>query len=265
MIDLREMIHPGNPCSTVRVFSSEKAVIDHLIDHVLTEPETFSWEIVNQGIREIFDPTSHRERFRLVKDLRSGDNDKLQDLYDLYCHSIQLDNEDARQLNWHRSLQIHDQEVTVSLGTSGILTVIEENVVTAFLPGQGVPEQVLRSRLSEKQASPLPRQHHGMRSRSRKSENRMDTRNRENREKNWSSDQKLYYRVFKTAVGFVRSCVLNASYRMEPHRGHYGVLKECKSIFRVKKYEEWLLLRANRRSADPTGLEKTGEVSHEYP
>jgi len=138
------------------------------------------------------------------------------------------------------------ERTTVSFGTSGIVTIIEQTVRTAFLPGQGSPEATSASQDPDQQQG-LPRER-GMRSgrpgrRDQKTSDR-DRQIREQREAAWSRSQRLYYRVFKPAVQSVKqSHHRNRNMYGKLIRGDYALLKDVLPHLSQFKYEDWLALR----------------------
>jgi hypothetical protein len=165
-----------------------------------------------------------------------------QPLYDLYCGAVTRDAQDAAALTWHRS----QGRLTVALGTSGVLILIQDVVTTAFLPDQGDPEAVRESQQERKQSG-LPRER-GMRAgrpdrRDGQAVERED-RMRAQREASWTRTQRLYYRVFKPAVQFVKRCHHRCRdmYGRET-RGDYALLKDALPHLSQFKYEDWAALR----------------------
>jgi hypothetical protein len=160
----------------------------------------------------------------------------------VYCEAVSRDAEDGAELQWHRS----DNRLTVAFGTSGIVMLIEEVLTTAFLPGQGDPRVTHESQRCEKLGG-LPRER-GMRTgrpgRRGGEEVERDRRVRERHEAQWTNGQRLYYRVFRPAVQFVKKCqhrCLDRCGKVIP--GDYALIKDVLPARSRLKYTDWVALR----------------------
>lgn len=236
------VVHPASPHNTVQFFSDWQSACNHLRDHLLTEPECFAWLLVDPGYDQILDAGNPDARWAYADRALSSGGRTAQAFYDLYCAAVSRDLQDAALLGWHRTTG----RATVSLGTSGILTVIEQAVKTAFLPGQGITEATKASK-GRGQGGGLPRER-GMRSgrpgwRDNRSSDR-DRQIRQQREAQWSRSERLYYRVFRPAVQHLR--------RSHHHsrdmfgnlaQSDYALLKDVLPHLSHLKYENWTDLR----------------------
>ena len=155
-----------------------------------------------------------------------------QNLYDLFCRSVRQASRDSFRLRWFaETIGTRGQAVTLAIGTAGVLLVVENWLKTAFLPGQGDAQAVLDQRESRGPRGESPRAgRRGMRpdvpgdSPGRDREDREQRR----REEAWNDGQKLYYKVFRPAVQFVRSHYeIEFDARGERKRGEYGLLKSA--------------------------------------
>ena len=240
--------HPANG-ATVEVFADWGRAVEHLCDHVLTAPECDGWKVVVVGWEEVLNLDDGSCRLEYSKNARFPQGHSAQQLFDLYAEAIRLAALDAKNLGWHGS----DGPVTVALGTSGVLVLIQgKTVLTAFLPGHGDPVVVVAARVA---ASPtravLPRER-GMRRRSPTASQAVPGRERraqELREAQWSDDERLYHRVFHPAVQFIRSryhSMRDLNGRML--RCDYALLKPVLPPLSQLKYPQWLELRQQYRS-----------------
>src|SRR5579885_207382 len=132
-LQLGTIPHPARLGTNVLFFRDWQTASAHLRDHLLTAPECAAWALVAPEYRRIVDPTAEDARWSYAKQALATKGVSAQPLYDLYCEATGCDARDAATLGWVRS----DGAVTVALGTSGILMVIEDALMTAFLPGQG--------------------------------------------------------------------------------------------------------------------------------
>jgi hypothetical protein len=236
------MPHPADAGRTVQVFSDWRKACEHLRDHVLTAPESEAWAVVMSGYGQVIDPADEEERWRYLREAVASRGVTAQPLYDLYGAAVVRDAEDSVRLGWWRS----DGGVTVAVGSSGILMVVEGVLRTAFLPGQGGPEQTRLGKLQGAQTA-LPRQR-GMRSgragRFARDEAGKDLREREAREAHWTEAERLYYRIFRPAVQFIRKC----HHRQRDMTGRlvrrdYALLKDSLPPRSRLKFQDWVFLR----------------------
>jgi hypothetical protein len=171
-----------------------------------------------------------------------------QALYDRYCGAVEDAGQDATRLAWH----VTSGRVTIALGTSGVLMVIESSLKTAFLPGQGDPS-IVDSCQGWDQPRPDSRNPRlrGMRSgctveRATSAGGRGHPRDRGSQD--WTEAQKLYYGVFRPAVQFLRSRYhLDLDVRGQRRLSEYGLLKDVLPPMSCMKYEHWVALREKGR------------------
>src|SRR5437870_12492435 len=188
-LKLNSMPHPARSESSVLVHRTWKDALRHLCDHVLTSPECNAWAVVAPNYSSILDPNDPDLRWRYAVRARESQGKAAQPMYDLYTGAVGQDALDARELCWHQS----NGPVTVAVGTSGILMVIEDALRTAFLGGQGDPEATLMSKNQYGGSQPLARER-GMRSGRLRSFARggREERKKQRREASWSNAQRLY-------------------------------------------------------------------------
>jgi len=234
--------HPAQAGAQVPFFSDWQSACQHLRDHLLTAPECLGWLQVAPEYGQILNPNDGDARWSYSEQAAASAGRTAQALYDLYRSAVSRDAGDAAVLGWHRSRE----RTTVCLGTSGIVTIIEQTVRTAFLPGQGTPEGTLAGREPDQQQG-LPRER-GMRSgRPGRRDQKMSDRDRqvrEQREAAWSRSQRLYYRVFKPAVQSVKQCHhRNRNMYGKLVRSDYALLKDALPHLSQFKYEDWAALR----------------------
>ncbi len=206
---------PNQPTVLVGLFASWERAIEHLCDHVLTDPECRAWAMVLDEPDALPGAEDALARQEIVRQARETAGSSAQGLYDLYAGAIRQASRDATTLGWHNS----ESRVTVALGSAGVLFVIDGPlVVTAMLPGQGHGETVRAARGSADRLLPRER---GMRSgRPGRSLPRREERRRQQRQQNWTGEERLYYEVFRPAVQFIRS-------RYHSYRDAGGRLLRC--------------------------------------
>ncbi len=194
---------PNAPTRTFRLFADWQRAVEHLSDHVLTEPECQGWAIVLADRTLPLQLDDKDARWRYAQQSHQPRGGQAQSLFDLYTDCIRKATDDAHRLGWHG--ENDNGSVMVGLGTNGVLVLIEESfVVTAFLPGAG---EASATREAREQAgmsrSALPRER-GMRTRRSGGADR-ELRQQQHRQQNWSHEEQLYYLVFRPAVQFIRS------------------------------------------------------------
>ena len=158
-LKLNSMPDPAGSQNSVPVHRTWEDALRHLCDHVLTSPECNAWAVVAPDYASILDPDDPDRRWEYAVRARESRGKTAQPLYDRYSEAVAGDALDARELCWHQS----KGRVTVAVGTSGILMVIEDALRTAFLGGQGDPEATLMSKNQYGGSQPLARER-GMRS-----------------------------------------------------------------------------------------------------
>ncbi len=256
--DVTDPIHPGD---TACFFTDWQSAYKHLRDHLLTAPECFAWQIVSPTYRQVVNPQDADARWTYSQQAAISEGRTAQRLYDLYRVAVSQDIDDSVVLGWCRG----EGRLTVCLGTSGILALFDHRAVrTAFLPGQG-SSQATRTSQQAEQPRGLPREA-GMRAgrvgRRGREAVEHDRRLRQQREAAWSPAQRLYHRVFKPAVQFVKRCHhRNRDMHGRLIRGDYALLKEVLPHLSQLKYEHWLLLRQRCGRKEPSlpGAEQASE------
>ncbi|TVS20133.1 MAG: hypothetical protein EA424_05500 [Planctomycetaceae bacterium] len=234
---------PARPDESARFFVDWESAHRHLCDHLLTAPECFGWQLVAPQYVQMCDPEDADARWSYAQQSADSQCGTAQPLYDLYHAAVTRDTDDSSVLGWYHG----NRRLTVCLGTSGILAIIEQQaVVTAFLPGQGSGHDTRAGQQAEA-SRVLPRES-GMRSgrSGRRSRDAIehDRHVRQQREAAWSAAQRLYYRVFKPAVQFVkRGHHRHRDLHGRLIRGDYALLKDVLPPLSQLKYEHWVLLR----------------------
>jgi len=194
---------PANPTRQVEVFGTWHKACEHIRDHLLTAPECHAWLLVVPSLAGELDIDDADVRWQCAEEVLKPNGGFAQPLYDQYAAAIRSSIEDAIRLGWHAS----DAQATVALGTTGLLTVIEGSIRTAFLPGQGDPGATTAAHGKSPDAdSPLPRQR-GMRcGRNGQYSGKWETcfEDRRTLFEARSRDEQVYYLVFRPAVQFIR-------------------------------------------------------------
>lgn len=249
-LELQTMAIPTGDGRSVAVFSTWEAACTHMCNHVLAAPESEAWSLAAPAVNQLADVANADECWRLARESMKPEGGFAQPLYDVYVNAIREAAADAARLGW----QVSNGNVVVFMGTSGVLVVIERQVKTAFLPGQGDPATTLAaqdapSRPGESQTV-LARQG-GMTS-GRKGEFRQKhdggSRSKPQRMSSRSREEQLYYTVFRPAVQFIRSrhnrC-RDITGRVLPG-GDYALLKGVLPSMSRLKLPHWQTLRSAR-------------------
>lgn len=210
--DDRERTYPGlrlgeipGPDGAIRVFATGKAAIDHMLDHLLTAPECEAWAVLLPGwsgtlIAQRGQPELVPERTRFFQRLRGSDGAAAQALYDDWRQVLDGQHQSAQKLGWIGTRP----GVRVCLGIHAVLMIIvrtpggSARLKTAFIPGQGRPEEVRAARAEGRH------RHDTSRPTSRRARWREKTRLSGWLEANGTPDQQYFYRVFRPAVRFLR-------------------------------------------------------------
>jgi hypothetical protein len=244
---LRPLPHPAAPTSLVLFFQDWQTACAHLRDHLLTAPECDAWALVAPGYRALLDPADGDVRWRYAEEALSSQGASAQQLYDLYAEAAAADSRDAADLRWSHT----EGRVTVAVGTSGVLLLVDTLLRTAFLPGQGDPEATRQARGAGPGARGLVRER-GMRSgrpgAAGHHEPLRERREQERREERWTDEERLYYRVFRPCVQFIKRCHhrhRDMSGRLV--RQDYALLKDCLPPRNRLKFADWVALRRQCR------------------
>lgn len=232
-LTLSTMDHPAKPQKTVLIFGTSESAMEHIEKHVLVDPECRAWPMIEPESAFILGLDTGRERARLLQKFKKALQIR-QDIYDLYAKVIRLESKEASELHWI----YHDAQETICLGTSGMLVVIENCVVTAFFAGQ---DTTLIEQGADAPDKLLP-QNRSMRSGRDKQSQRELAAHRSNRlsQDEQSPAERVYYYLFRKAVQFVRS------FHPSPFSncsGHYWKLQDNLPRMRNLKLECWQQLR----------------------
>lgn len=251
-LQLHSMPDPDNRDSSVSIFGGWQAACEHICNHVLVSPECEAWILVAPDINRIVDLSNADERWRAAQESSKPEGGFAQPLYDEYVQAIRVAAADAMRLGWH----ITEESITVLIGTSGLVAVIEGQVRTAFLPGQGDPLNTLASqrtgvsRESSNRDLPSQRGMRGGRNGEYSGQKRPHLTADHQRVANRSHDEQLYYAVFRPAMQFIRS-------RQNRCRditgrvlrgGDYALLKGVLPPMSRLKLPDWQQLRSARSS-----------------
>lgn len=241
------------PGTQWQLFAAVERACCHLRDHVLSLPEREAWTLICPALRELLgtDPDLGGRLYATVL----KDPPLLQNVYDAFADAVRLELADGAEQRWVATAQNPARRSTVvlAMGTSGVVIVAENNIVrTAFLPGQGSPAATEDSRDCGWDSLVMPR-HRPMRS-GRTDErghplHPREERRKERREVRWTDEQRMYFKVFRVAVQFVRRFP-NRSYKEDDGKrtGEYGVLKQVLPPTGRLKFEDWHRIRAICRS-----------------
>ncbi|MBI4704883.1 MAG: hypothetical protein HY744_27580 [Deltaproteobacteria bacterium] len=248
----------------VRVFRSPEAALSHVRDHLLTAPECEGWALVAAGYAAIVDPFDAEARWRYCLEMHSSAGNSCADLYGLYASAIATALGDAWRLKWWVEVDRPAARVAAALGTAGLLVMLEARdgqppcVLTAYLPGLGAAERVRAWASRGADAGPcdlLREGGTGMRRR-RGEDGALGRRERlaqERREGAWGPERRLFHRVFRPAVQFVRRSHYLASDPLtglrHQGRGEYALLKGKLPSTRSLTFEAWCTLRGSHEEA----------------
>lgn len=244
---LTTMRHPARPNETVWIFQDVLTAWSHVRDHVLTAPECFAWAIINPNYAKLVDVDDADARYDYAAQSDASHGAMAQGLYAIYSAAIKENAEDARILGWFKERGDPRGAVTVAFGTDGVLIVMNpKTVITAFVPGQGDPSAVQmchQSRFSRGlrrerriRSQPTDRANTAVSERER--------RTRENREQRWSREERLYYRVFRPAVQFIRRCHFGErDFNGQESGRDYGLIKDVLPLRSHLRFEGWKSFR----------------------
>ncbi len=245
---------PHIASAAIMVFADWQAAVTHLRDHLLATPECEAWAIVIPTYREIVD-SAPDSRWRYAQAAGKSNGIAAQKLYDSFSDTVALENMDAGSLGWCKGSGV----TTVTLGSSGVLTVIEQPngiapvIRTAFLPGQGDAGIVTASHSLPALGWGLRREG-GMtsgRPGRAKAGSKREDRARQQREQEYDDSERLYYRVFRPAVQFIRERAhLQRDMLGKLRRCDYALLKDVLPPLSQLKLNDW---RARRDSCRTPG------------
>ena len=237
--------HPANSSTLIRIFYDESSVCDHIQKHILGEYESLAWW-------PAFDPEGTRVnikdgkvRYAHIREIEAGNMEVIRHYYSFCADCIELSANEARCLKWH----ISSRGVTVAMGITGILMIVEGYMKTAFFPGFGDPSrQSTFHDSSKRQFSEYDAKPHLIRS--------WKTSQRKKRaahQRSWDTAQRLYYKVFKKCVRFVRSQHHDSLDITGQRNNDYGLARKFLPSMGRLKFEDWNQLRIkcdeNRKGA----------------
>ena len=229
----REITPCGWPHGRIRVFTDHNALVRHVDRHLLRQPEAAAWWIIIPALSAYGSPeTAQHVLYQAVRNREP----LWHDIYRLYSESICLNIADACRLNWMVYTGAASR-VSLCFGTSGVLVVVANNTVrTAFVPG-----------LLDKPQGPIRR------SQMRQGVDRADVRRRLAREQAWCDAQRLFYRAFRPAIGFLRRAQYIPPKTPLTTPNDYYLLKDHLPLGRRYTYEQWRQdrLRARGLLYDP--------------
>jgi len=240
--------HPARHGTMVNMFADWQAAYRHLRDHLLTAPECHAWALVIPEYSHLVDPNDSNARNRYAEQARASGGTSAQPLYDLYCLAVSSDANDARRIGWLKDRAA----VTAAMGTSGVVMLVEDVVKTAFLGGQGDPEATRQSQaVSPDRQRGLPRERlmrAGGRGEPKGAVSPRELRRQRDRESQWTADERLYHRVFKPSVQFVKRSYHRSKDMFGNSTGtDCALLKDVLPPRSRLKYERWLEVRRKCR------------------
>lgn len=230
------------PNAVVRIFADAPSALTHIRDHLLTEPESTVWPLVQPRLWELgaWDQSGRCGRPSPAR-LEVGD-EATSILYDLYADAIEEAYHDATRLGWIA----RDGEVTVAMGTSGLLLVLRRHCIcSAFLPGQGDPAATTLARVGRAETKRwIPRKDTMRPGRGERVLHPRERARRRERHEQWNAEQKLFFDVFRIALQFVWTRQLtNRDFRSQT-REDYALLKNCLPRRGACNYPVWQAWRA---------------------
>lgn len=240
-LNLREMPNPADPGDRVRIFGTVESAVEHIRKHVLTEPDCLAWPLVDPETSGELGLDDGRRRARMLQQSKRPDAD-MQSIYDFYADVISSESKQAAELGW----VFADSEQCLCLGTSGLLTVIQKNVVTAFFADmQEYNELEKEQRLSSGfrlNRRPMRRSKTATQSKIRES------RRRRAQLKNRTLDEQIYHNLFRKTVKFVRSFQPHPLKEERGRKGQYWKLQCRLPRLSRLKFRDWIELRRRSRS-----------------
>ncbi len=248
--------------ATLTVFSSEPSAMAHLRDHLLTAPECNAWGLVLPGLFSLVDLDDSNARWRCWNRLEQKDDTTAQSLYDAYSMAIQAELQEAHRLGWVVRVGLVD----AAIGTSGLIVIASFEgesgwVRTAFLGGQGSPEAVRHAKSMPRGATGLIRESSKP---MRSALHPKEFRAHKARHGNWTTEQRLFYMVFRPAVQFIRAVNRSISYSRgissQPSEvKEYAMLRDKLPNMSQLSFQRWQTLRRTRtsnqvRAFSPNGI-----------
>lgn len=240
-------------------FGNTKSALQHLTHHVLTPPESHAWHLIwedrfaslgdepaalkwcamqREALASIFQNNAAAEGIATPEPLAP--------LLQSYLQTIQTQVKNAARLGW--TVKLRDQ--SAGFDTHGIFSATVDVsgstiIKTAYLPGFGSSEATRQSQAIP--SDPHARSRIASKMRGRDREQRTGARRpgitsrlAERRSGKWSSEEKLYYLVFRPAVQSLRRWQPGLNREVRPN------LQDLKSVLpRMSelKLEHWKALR----------------------
>ncbi|RMG36281.1 MAG: hypothetical protein D6725_10920 [Planctomycetota bacterium] len=218
--------------SPLKVFASREKALEHIASHILGEGESAAWAVV-LGDDDLVGGDLGDPRFRhRVHNALCRESDAFDRWYGVYSRVIELNLRDACELDWKAVRHESDGWVGVALGTCGVVIVAENGtVLTAFLPQQTEETpKLLRGKRSMRGGRDkiIPHRH----------------------AERWGREERLYFRVFKPAVQFLRRAQtewFEAGGGMLPRSNDYAMLKDRVPRTSRMTLRKWLAWRRRCR------------------
>lgn len=160
MLTLRYLDVPPLPPRPLRIFSNQEKALEHVKNHVLTEPESYAWSLVVPEFRSVFNAEDRREVNHLARQLGSDPlPQEAQRLYDGYADAIGEAVRDAIARGWFWQEQAVDGSmIWHGVGKSGLYAIWDVNVIrTGYFDLADVQGPKLRKNQERREQGPLPR------------------------------------------------------------------------------------------------------------
>lgn len=193
---LRTVTHPNPAIREAYFFVNEQKALEHLQNHLLTSPENEAWALVlaDLGQAEIAETLKDSEAcFRLIRLAGEAGAAAVSEYLEAYRKAVNQGCVEARKLGWWAQ----DRWVAVAIGTTAVFALFENSVLrTAYIPAQAVKNR----KREPGTVTPLPPAH-----KMRKPREKERDRKAAEREAQWTALERIYYKLFRPAVQFIRS------------------------------------------------------------
>ncbi len=234
--------------SPLRFFRDFPAAFEHIRDHLLEESEAEAWCLVIPQLSVEFGELGQKSQRHRTYQKAKQDREVFEKLYDLYRESVSRNLADACRQGWKqvRGEQGHWQ--AVAFGSSGVLILAANGLVlTAFLPNQSSAERTLlrRGSLAPARLAGKRRMRGGLEVASER-----ELRKRRQIEARWSPEERLFYRVFRPALSFIRRQqyeTFSPTGPYQPRDNDYWLLKAKVPTASRFDYQQWRRLRQQLR------------------
>ncbi len=191
----------------VQIFRDEQSAVNHIRDHVLTQPENSCWGLVFGALFEGIDLESGDSCYEIMKRIKAKDQGILSRVYRAYAMAIELSLDDA----WDRQWCARTWNAWINLSIVGLGIPFDREVLSAAFLGQSTAESVRNTRDREAEGVLFPRDEGQTRRQVRWSrEGRGDAkRTREDRVKRrirdgWSREELIYHEIYNIAIKHIR-------------------------------------------------------------